>query len=1276
MPRKSLSSKETPPIEDTHGRPRRSVRKNVLYNNADYELGHMETANSSSSKKTKAPVLDVEEPNLEKLKPDQKPKEIHITRDEDMDVAMEFEIPHDNDGPPVLGSEYDGDSTVEYGGMDDASDDEEAPDLEKNPLPKRRGRPRLPDGPKNRRKVQVNLTTHIPRVLPPTVTHATNRNQRIVKVFRDELEITPEGVAYAVVLDGCLTEFMRKEKIIEMLINVDDYAQQFQTSKEQWFLPKPPRLPPLTTEKMCAVFYVDGQTCKNAKDISFDELRPWSSTNDCNKSFKIKPNVRRHPVARLNGELRIVKHETRLAEFHLTEYTARLPREQRLRKKIFYLTRDNAIVGNVLIIYDYVREGIAPVPISLPHGNNRLRTAAMDNVDNAMEPDTESPFEEDTYEGMRGGVYLKLRAGKLGWAHNKELLLDYMYNNQDLFNQVRNLNQSRPDLPPLIEDVGVFVYFVSSQYVTNQLHHAADGLSPWTTASQNERDDVSRPSRVRSTKRPLYSESDGTFTLVRDQKETTDTTLFETMTTLARCNRVRKRVLYIQQNASRLLGNVCYIYEFLTVGPLPELITSPENKPGHSTRYPKMEAHMISRQASYEDEPQLIHPPITHKKEASIMISSQESYDELVADEDDMIMSKDMMESQVEEQLQYPDMLQNGYDAEFQEQDDPIDNSEKPEAYYDLVRELSTGHVYLTVRHKKMVTSTEHVLEWICNSNHVEERGVLNQTKPTHPPIVTNARAYAFFVAGTAIVPHDITKDDFSPWSHSGTEENPTCYRTKVRKMGVIVDPDTSIFMMKDGDYKDCPFHLVHLYSMNPRNPRLRKKIYYLMETESKMVISHALILYDYNSSGDIVKLNAGLYKPLPKKMLRSAAQFDANDPTDDILVQEADRVSPFNLSPQQTVDGTYYLEIIDTVFWNDRNRQIQYLVNEPNIVASLGCLNNKVPNLPPPISTRGMFAFFVNGEEVNCRLLTADKLAPWSESSNFNSNITTTMRPKTAKTPLKLNNHGQLRVQRTVSEPTGYQLHTYMATLPRCPRLRKKVVYVERNGRQCGHALIMYNYTEHGDPPLPLSSIQDWYNELEEPIREDIQQLSKSMTPAEVVKNIFELHGVHINPEWIYNLRHRTRLQDVMEPHVEEVLVEEDEMMVDGEIVIEQSEVIEASPIPTPSHFLEKPTLVTGYVRGNQRYEAMWRIAQKQYNDTHIDDTFDKLFRLLYEKDEQRLLHVISQQFNVNIIAGDMIEEEPMNFDDQMTGHFQEAEFVPTGDMNEQLDDNSIPFT
>lgn len=42
------------------------------------------------------------------------------------------------------------------------------------------------------------------------------------------------------------------------------------------------------------------------------------------------------------------------------------------------------------------------------------------------------------------------------------------------------LNNRLPDLPPLIENAGVFVYFVPANLVVNQIHHAADGLSPWT----------------------------------------------------------------------------------------------------------------------------------------------------------------------------------------------------------------------------------------------------------------------------------------------------------------------------------------------------------------------------------------------------------------------------------------------------------------------------------------------------------------------------------------------------------------------------------------------------------------------------------------------------------------------------------------------------------------------------------------------------------------------------------------------------------------------------
>ncbi|KIH47693.1 hypothetical protein ANCDUO_22243, partial [Ancylostoma duodenale] len=50
-----------------------------------------------------------------------------------------------------------------------------------------------------------------------------------------------------------------------------------------------------------------------------------------------------------------------------------------------------------------------------------------------------------------------------------------------------------------------------------------------------------------------------------------------------------------------------------------------------------------------------------------------------------------------------------------------------------------------------------------------ENHDILNSSKPQHPPLVRNARAYAFFVAGNIVYPHDINRDDFSPWSGNGT---------------------------------------------------------------------------------------------------------------------------------------------------------------------------------------------------------------------------------------------------------------------------------------------------------------------------------------------------------------------------------------------------------------------------------------------------------------------------------------------------------------------------
>lgn len=1307
-------------------RPKRATKKNVRYSNADFvtsseaaAAGASEAATSSEGAEPEL-TSGAETPKGRKRKAVRKSNETapllmepELTDGSQMNVAMEYEIPHDgaasedvregedvevddvvaddDDGPPVLDTVDD-----EFGGEEDSDGDELAPDLERNPLTKKRGRPRNLDSTGAARVPRIKPSPRVPA--PPTIAARMASEARLksgahqnVRLFMPDLETTPEGDTYATVVPGCLTELLRKERVIELLTNEMEIAQ---IRASGWLLNKPPRLPPLTTEKACFAFYVDGQSCKNAKELSNDDLRPWTAVMDPTvpNSVNIKPNVRRHAVARLGGVLKIVRSETRLAEYHLTEYNARLPREQRLKKKIFYLSRDHQIYGNVLILYEYMREGTAPVPINLPHGNDYLRRAAVQDVEQNG-TDGESPFEDQPYEGDRGGLFMKLRPGRLAWAHNKKNLLDYMYNLPYLASTIV-LNTRLPDLPPLIETAGVFAYFAHSENIANQIHHAPDGLSPWTVnLSAISDDDLTSPTpapRVRSTRRALMTDANGLFSVAKDQKMTTSCMLVETLSTLARCKRVRKRVFYIQHANSHIVGNVCYLYEFVCDGPLPTILTAQEQRQIN---------HMGGRGQR--------NTPSKHARFDDMMI---EHDDQTLAPIDDMDTMHDPREHSVEviddgpteeEQMaMYPDTLNNGYDTDFA--DDQLEKSENPEPYYDVPRQLSTGHIYLTVRHKKVVTGLDHVLQWIANSNFVEDRGLLNQTKPLHPPLVTNARAYAFFVAGAAIFPHDINRDDFSPWSGNGNSENHTRYRSKVRKIGCAVEPSTSTFMLKDHiDYKMCQFHLVYLYSTNPRDPRMRKKIYYIMETESKMVVSHALIIYDYTSEGRIPKLSAGQYKATPKRNPRVSYAV-ARDPADDEFVTEEHRPSPFNDQPMEAIDGTMYMAVIDKDFWTDRNRQIQFLVNEPLLIAEMGCLNEKVPDMPPSCTTKGLFVFFVNMNEINIRSLTIDKLVPWSENLAHGPHGGPTIRPKSAKSSLVLNAHGQLRVAKN-QEHSEYQIHTYSATLPRCTRLRKKVVYVLRNGGPFGNALIMYSFTENGDDPQPmqksLSSYanDDWYHMLTPIVREDVDVYMRTMNLSDVKKSLYEVHGLNLSRAQLYALQsaqqphhhhhhHRegsggdedveidvdgygwptTSAGPKMEHPDQDQLIEHGghEMMVEEEIIVGHTETV---PFDQHHHhhsrrhpFLDKNVTNTGFVRGSQRNEALWRIAQKQFGVDSIDQTFDGIFKLLYQRDEQRLLHNINVMFNVDIVSGEdeQIIEDPqyMHHDEMMVVEEEEV--------------------
>ncbi|VDM53352.1 unnamed protein product [Angiostrongylus costaricensis] len=558
--------------------------------------------------------------------------------------------------------------------------------------------------------------------------------------FESEVGLTEFGDRYATVIPGCLSYLLRKERIVELLTDPAD----IEAIREQgWMSVKPPRLPPLVATKACFAFYIEGSTVSSVRELSSDDLKPIQCmfiSTFCEPT--IKPNVRKHAVARIDGRFEPCKGDGRTSEFHLTEYSAWLPRLLRLRKKIFYVARQTGqIVGNVLILYDFTMPGEIPSIMNIAHGNDALRD--MQQLDLSME----MPFVEGIVPGVRGEKFLKVHPSKVGWVNNKTLLLKYLINDPTFLDEAGYLNSHVPFLPPMIEGRGVFVHFAPASLVSDHIHHTGDGLSPWTFQG------ASLHNRVRTVKRALTQDSEGVFRLTKQDWQQTGLALVETITVLARCPRLRKRVVFIQRNNRMVLGIVCFMYEYIREGPIPEILRD------NSIAVPG--------------------PPISvgfSTFPVAIIVAC-------------IILNNSLFQ------------------------------------FIDGVRELESGHVYLTVRHKRLAGSLDTILQYIANTNFVENHDILNNTKPQHPPLVRNARAYVFFVAGNIVYPHDINRDDFSPWSGNGTPENPTCYRTKVRKFPVETDDITGLFRIGHGDYRASPYHLVHLYSIHPKETRLRKKI-------------------------------------------------------------------------------------------------------------------------------------------------------------------------------------------------------------------------------------------------------------------------------------------------------------------------------------------------------------------------------------------------------------------------------------------------------------------
>ncbi|KAJ1365389.1 hypothetical protein KIN20_025675 [Parelaphostrongylus tenuis] len=899
--------------------------------------------------------------------------------------------------------------------------------------------------------------------------------------------------------------------------------------------------------------------------------------------------------------------------------------------------------------------------------------------------DADNPFVEGVVPGVRGEKFLKVHPSKIGWVNNKTLLLKYLINDPTFLDEAGYLNSHVPFLPPMIEGRGVFVHFAPASLVSDHIHHTGDGLSPWTYQG------ASIHNRVRTVKRALMQDSEGVFRLTKQDWQQTGLALVETITVLARCPRLRKRVVFIQRNNRMVLGIVCFMYEYIREGPIPEILRDNSIAvPGPPI--PGRHPHLMSS---------------THEKTPSSEMLGNGSVVEDFIDVEEIVEATDendisMSVTQGEFDEMHEDCLDGGWDGDFDE--DLLASQENSDPFIDGVRELESGHVYLTVRHKRLAGSLDTILQYIANTNFVENHDILNNTKPQHPPLVRNARAYVFFVAGNIVYPHDINRDDFSPWSGNGTPENPTCYRTKVRKFPIETDEMTGLFRVGHGDYRASPYHLVHLYSIHPKETRLRKKIAYLMETESRTIISHVMIMYDYHTEGPVPRIRG----PYSKRFMRQRPRrpvVDIADTVDDVSdISESEKESPFGLGPQQAEDGSIFLDLSDMDFLNDRNRQLHYLINKPRLIENLACLNNHVPMFPPLTTSRGAFVFFIDGAEVDVRNLTCDALSPWSESMQMVDGSVVSRRPKTSKISLGLNREGQLRVLKmSRSHGTDYQMHIYAATLPRLPRLKKRVIYLTKAGSQIGHSMIVYWYTEEG--PLPTQvphgnniTSESLYTRLPPSVRDEARRLLANHSPSEVAEMLSNRMNYEVAPRSLYNIRRELRREHsrYLDVKMESSSLEEldyvpdwvhadiaqarkqgemaatyaTEGIVDGDAIhVSHHEEVQVAGSPSRKAYSNRPFANVTTFGGDHyiREDAVWRYAKDAFNTGNNDVVFDALWRMLLQKNASRIIHNIKLDLGITVGAEHrrslMVESERLG-----TMVVTEEGYVPAEIVDEEM--------
>ncbi|GMT37285.1 hypothetical protein PFISCL1PPCAC_28582 [Pristionchus fissidentatus] len=492
--------------------------------------------------------------------------------------------------------------------------------------------------------------------------------------------------------------------------------------------------------------------------------------------------------------------------------------------------------------------------------------------------------------------------------------------------------------------------------------------------------------------------------------------------------------------------------------------------------------------------------------------------------EDDVVAAADELEMEEDDQVDVDD------EREWLEYPGGAQDPNL-EVFEGAVRSTVMGDRYIVCRSRRLIGDKNLVLRYCVNDlQFAYDRGIVLASKPFMPPLSSQMGIFVFFVSAENVDLRAVNKDGLSPWSVSdSTELGGRQMRTKVKKYGLEKDADPpnkdamhlespiKDFRIVPGkDWRTSEVVLVMLHSTLPRCTRLQKKVFYVMDNTAQAVLGHVMVIYEYTEPGDSPR-QADRTRRAPRR--RDVDEFEMENVEDD---GEIDKDSPFDFAASgSSRDQCVYVPLIDPAFLMDRNRQLHYCVNRGYMLERNGLLNHTVPLFPPLIGDKGDFVYFVSGADMDPRNLTCDGMAPWSDSR-----LPQATRPKSRKLPVEKSRDGVLRyVGGTRWEQTAYFLVVYYAVLPRCPRLKKRIIYAcNSNNEIIGNIMIVYSYTEEGVIPQQVphgnaTTVMQPFYRMPPSLRDEAKRLLIEKRPAGEVASALNDRSPSVTSRAIYNI-------------------------------------------------------------------------------------------------------------------------------------------------------------